>query len=116
MGSAEPRQRGDVSGLRAHSRPLHLLPTPLTHNPSPAADELRKLGREIVRLNPRSVERMSLKPELLDVAQEWSRVGGKRGSGAAKKGKARLEALFAQCVPRRPGSKVTRGKTPRPAS
>lgn len=76
--------------------------------PSPATDdELRKLGREIVRLGPRTVDRLSLSPELMEVVEEWGRVGGKRGSGSAKKGKARLEGLLAQCA---------RSSPPRPPS
>lgn len=53
-----------------------------------------------MKLTPRMVERLSLSADLLDVVEEWGRVGGKRGSGSAKKGKARLEGLLAQCVPR----------------
>lgn len=81
-------------------RPSARRPPPTLAAPrrSPADDELRKLGKEIVRLAPRSVQRLSLSPELMEVFEEWNRVGGKRGSGSAKKGKARLEGLLAQCA------------------
>lgn len=63
------------------------------------AGELRKLGQDIVALPPKTRLKLKLPARLMEVVDEWQRVGKKGGGSGPTKGKARLEALMAQCVP-----------------
>ena len=98
----------------------------LAPRPRRAADEFRKLCQELTTLPPRTLDRLALPAELRESIDEARgsgtrfllcrcggsltrppdparpqhvRIGGKRGTGSTKKGRARVESLMAQCVP-----------------
>ena len=104
--------------------------------PLRAADEFRRLCQELTTLPPRTLNRLALPAELREAVDEARptrcafhppciaraltrpptvadaqhvRIGGKRGTGSNKKGRARVEALMAQCVPRAELSRCSAG-------
>ena len=60
---------------------------------------MRKLGQEIASLPPKTRQRLNLPADMLEVVEEWHRVGKKGTGSGPTKGRARLEALMAQCAP-----------------
>ena len=78
------------------------------------AEEFRRLGRELVTLPAKTLNRMALPSDLMEAVEEVTasstastgdsrtpqhmRIESRRGVGSTKKGRARVEALMAQCV------------------